>query len=55
MMIRVVASAAVAACGVNAAMAQASYTVDRAGLESFNLSMDGNTIGNALAGSMAFN
>jgi len=54
-MIRTVGLAAVATCAVNAAMAQATYKVDAGGLESFNLSMDGTTINNALAGGIQLN
>ena len=50
-----VASVITTACGINAAMAQATYTVDAGGLENFNLSMDGSTIANALAGGIQLN
>jgi len=53
--IRAVALAVAATWGANAAMAQATYTVDAGGLESFNLTMDGVAMNNALAGGIQLN
>jgi hypothetical protein len=47
--------AAAAALGANGAMAQAIYTVNSGGLESFNVSIDGTTYQDALAGGIALN
>jgi hypothetical protein len=43
------------ACAVNAAMGQAVYNIASGGLESFNMSMDGQTYNSALAGSIDLN
>src|SRR5271170_3337619 len=43
------------ACAVNAAMGQAVYNIGSGGLESFNLSMDGQTYDSALAGGIQMN
>jgi hypothetical protein len=52
--IRMVGLALAASCGVEAVMAQGTYTVDPYGVEDFNASIDGQS-GLAFAGSMWFN
>jgi hypothetical protein len=44
-----------ASWGINAAMAQATYTIDAGGLESFDVSIDGTSYNDALAGGIALN
>jgi len=53
--IRTIGLAVAATVGIDAAMAQATYTIDAGGLESFNLSMDGTAMNNALAGGIQLN
>jgi len=53
--IRAMGLAVATAWGVNSAMAQATYQIDAGGLENFNLSMDGSSINNALAGGILLN
>jgi hypothetical protein len=53
--LRTIGLAVAVFCGVNAAWAQATYTVNPNGLESFNLTMDGVTINSGLAGGIQLN